>query len=45
VAEAAQTLYAICNETTYLRLTDEGARNPKWYATWLTATLKATLLR
>jgi AcrR family transcriptional regulator len=45
MAEAAETLYAICNETTYLRLTDDGARNPKRYATWLTATLKATLLR
>jgi AcrR family transcriptional regulator len=44
-ADAADTLYAICNETTYLRLTDDGARNPKRYATWLTATLTATLLR
>jgi AcrR family transcriptional regulator len=44
-ADAADTLYAICNETTYLRLTDDGARNPKRYATWLTATLEATLLR
>jgi AcrR family transcriptional regulator len=44
-ADAADTLYAICNETTYLRLTDDGARNPQRYATWLTATLKATLLR
>lgn len=43
--DAAQTLYAICNETTYLRLTDDGTRNPKRYATWLTATLEATLLR
>jgi AcrR family transcriptional regulator len=45
MAEAAETLYAICNETTYLRLTDDSARNPKRYATWLTATLEATLLR
>jgi hypothetical protein len=44
-ADAADTLYAICNETTYLRLTHDGARNPKRYATWLTATLEATLLR
>jgi AcrR family transcriptional regulator len=43
-ADAADTLYAICNETTYLRLTDDGARNPTRYATWLTATLEATLL-
>ena len=42
--DAADTLYAICNETTYLRLT-HGARNPKRYATWLTATLEASLLR
>jgi AcrR family transcriptional regulator len=44
-ADAADTLYAICNETTYLRLTDDGARDPKPYAAWLTATLEATLLR
>jgi AcrR family transcriptional regulator len=44
-ADAADTLYAICNETTYLRLIDDGARNPKRYATWLTATLEATLQR
>jgi AcrR family transcriptional regulator len=43
--DAADTLYAICNETTYLRLTHDGARNPKRYATWLTATLEAILLR
>jgi AcrR family transcriptional regulator len=43
--DAADTLYAICNETTYLRLTHEGARNPERYATWLAATLEATLLR
>ena len=44
-ADAADTLYAICNETTYLRLTHDGARNPKRYATWLTATLEASLFR
>jgi len=42
--DAADTLYAICNETTYLRFTHDGTR-PKQYATWLTATLKARLLR
>jgi AcrR family transcriptional regulator len=44
-ADAADTLYAVCNETTYLRLTHDGARNPQRYATWLTATLEARLLR
>jgi AcrR family transcriptional regulator len=43
--DAADTLYAICNETTYLRLTHDGARKPQRYATWLTATLEAMLLR
>src|SRR5262245_46797929 len=43
--DAADTMYAICNETTYLRLTHDGARNPERYATWLTATLEARLLR
>ena len=42
--DAADTLYAICNETTYLRFTHDG-RKPKQYAAWLTATLKARLLR
>ena len=44
-ADAADTLYAICNETTYLRLTREDARTPEQYATWLTTTLEASLLR
>jgi AcrR family transcriptional regulator len=44
-ADAADTLYAICNETTYLRLTHDGARSSKRYAKWLTATLEASLLR
>jgi len=44
-ADAADTLYAICNETTYLRLTHDGARSPERYATWLTATLEARLLQ
>ena len=43
--DAADTLYAICNETTYLRLTRDGARDPERYAAWLTATLEARLLR
>jgi AcrR family transcriptional regulator len=43
-AEAADTLYAICNETTYLRLTDSGAQPPERYAAWLTTTLTATVL-
>ena len=44
-AEAADTLYAICNEATYLRFTDDGTRDPQRYATWLTTTLETTLLR
>ena len=44
-AEAADTMYAICNETTYLRYTRYGAQRPKRYATWLRATLEARLLR
>jgi AcrR family transcriptional regulator len=43
-ADAADTLYAICNETTYLRLTDNGTRALKRYPAWLAATLGATLL-
>jgi len=44
-ADAADTLYAICNETTYLRFTHDAARNAKCYAAWLPATLEARLLR
>ena len=44
-AEASDTLYAICNETTYLRLTGDGKRSPEQYATWLSTMLEATLLR
>ena len=44
-SDAADTLYAICNETTYLRFTHDGARKSKRYATWLTATLETRLLR
>lgn len=44
-ADAADTLYAICNETTYLRLTDNGTHALERYPAWLTATLGATLLR
>jgi AcrR family transcriptional regulator len=43
--DAAETLYAICNESTYLRFTDDGARDPHRYSTWLTTTLETTLLR
>lgn len=43
-AEAAATLYAICNETTYLRLTDSGQQPPERYAAWLTTTLTAAIL-
>jgi hypothetical protein len=43
-AEAADTLYAICNETTYLRLTGGRVQTPERYATWLASTLEATLL-
>ena len=42
-AEAADTLYAICNETTYLRFTANGAQTPERYANWLTTTLEAAV--
>jgi len=45
IADAADTLYAICNETTYLRFTHDNTRKPKRYATWLTDMLEARLLR
>jgi AcrR family transcriptional regulator len=41
---AADALYAIANETTYLRLTHGCGQSPERYAGWLTATLEATLL-
>ena len=45
VADAADTLYALCSETTYLRFTRGGTRHHERYADWLTATLEAALLR
>lgn len=42
--EAANTLYGISNDTTYLRVTDRGGHPPESYAAWLTATLQAVLL-
>jgi AcrR family transcriptional regulator len=44
-AAAADTLYAICNETTYLRFTDDGTQDPQRYAIWLATTLESALLR
>jgi AcrR family transcriptional regulator len=41
---AADTLYAVGNETTYLRFVDDGGHSPEDYAAWLTATLEAALL-
>ena len=47
VAIAAVLLVAIAYGAyeTYLRFTHDGTRKPKQYAAWLTATLKARLLR
>jgi len=42
--EAADTLYAIASESTYLRMTEGAGLPPDRYATWLTATLSALLL-
>lgn len=43
--EAAATLYAIANESTYLRMTDAAGLSTDAYASWLTGTLGAALLR
>jgi AcrR family transcriptional regulator len=43
--EAADTLYAIASESTYLRMTDGAGLTADAYARWLTATLSAALLR
>ena len=43
-AAAADTLYAVGNETTYLRFVDDSGHTPEEYAAWLTATLEAALL-
>jgi AcrR family transcriptional regulator len=42
-ADAASTLFALCNEVTYLRITDGGA-SAGHYARWLTNVLEATLV-
>lgn len=42
--DAADTLYVIASDTTYLRLTDGCGHAPESYAPWLTATLEAALL-
>jgi AcrR family transcriptional regulator len=42
---AADTLYAIGNETTYLRFVDGCGHSPERYAAWLAATLEATVRR
>ena len=42
--EAADSLYAISNEATYLRMTEGAGLSPERYAGWLTSTLEAILL-
>ena len=42
--EATDTLYAIANEGTYLRMTEGAGLSPEAYARWLTDTLSAILL-
>jgi AcrR family transcriptional regulator len=42
--DAADTLYAIACETTYLRMTEDVGLSPERYADWLAETLAATLL-
>jgi AcrR family transcriptional regulator len=41
---AADTLYAIGNERTYLRFVDDCGHPPERYAAWLAATLEAAVL-
>ncbi len=43
--EAADTLYAIASESTYLRMTEGAGLPPDRYAAWLTETLAAVLAR
>lgn len=43
-AEAADTIYAIATDTTYLRMTETVGLSPKQYAEWLTDTLSVALL-
>ena len=42
--EAADVLYAIASESTYLRMTEGAGLPPDRYAAWLTATLSALLI-
>jgi len=42
--EAADTLYAIANEDTYLRMTEGAGLSPERYAAWLASALEAVLL-
>jgi len=42
--EAADTIYAIASESTYLRMTEGAGLSCERYARWLTDTLSATLL-
>lgn len=43
--DAANTLYAILNESVYLRLVDGCGWTPDEYRSWLERTLRKTLLR
>jgi hypothetical protein len=43
-ATAADTLYAVATETTYLRMTGSAGPAPDRYARWLADTLAAALL-
>jgi hypothetical protein len=43
--DAAETLFSLCNEATYLRFTEPGPGARDRYATWLTGVLEAALLR
>ena len=42
--EAADTLYAIATDDTYLRMTEGAGLPPERYAGWLAGTLEAILL-
>ena len=44
-ASAADTLFGIATETTYLRMTDSAGLSQDDYAAWLSDALAATLLR
>ena len=44
-AAAADTLYAVASESTYLRMTEGAGLSPGAYARWLTDTLSAALLK